>query len=119
MQMCKMRVRQTLLWNMCQRLNPPMGVAYLKDYFIVHCDLFLVSAFTIMAFNNDVGVSEVFAKFYMQVMGKESSGFTELEVFYSIGIAFGILVFFNHVGRKRSHRTRLRCRWKCVSMKMI
>lgn len=54
-----------------------------------------------MAFNNDVGVSEVFAKFYMQVMGKETSGFTELEVFYSIGIAFGILVFFNHVGRKK------------------
>ena len=63
--------------------------------------IFFGSAFTIMAFNNDVGVSEVFAKFYMQVMGKESSGFTELEVFYSIGIAFGILVFFNHVGRKK------------------
>ena len=82
------------------RLNPPMGVAYLKT--ILLCIVIVFgSAFTIMAFNNDVGVSEVFAKFYMQVMGKESSGFTELEVFYSIGIAFGILVFFNHVGRKK------------------
>ena len=63
--------------------------------------IFFGSAFTIMAFNNDVCVREVFAKFYMQVMGKETSGFTELEVFYSIGIAFGILVFFNHVGRKK------------------
>ena len=82
------------------RLNPPMGVAYLKT-FLLCIVIFFGSAFTIMAFNNDVGVSEVFAKFYMQVMGKETSGFTELEVFYSIGIAFGILVFFNHVGRKK------------------
>ena len=54
-----------------------------------------------MAFNNDVGVADVFAKFYQQVMGTKSSGFTELEIFYSIGLAFGILVFFNHVGKKK------------------
>ena len=54
-----------------------------------------------MAFNNDVGVSEVFAKFYAQVTGVTTDGFTELEVFYSLGMAVGILVFFNHVGRKK------------------
>ena len=61
--------------------------------------IFFGSAFTIMTFNNDVGVSDVFAKFYFQVMGRESSGFTQLEICYSIGIALGILVFFNHIGR--------------------
>lgn len=80
--------------------NPPMALSYLKTALLCIV-IFFGSAFTIMAFNNDVGVSEVFGKFYMQVMGKESSGFTELEIFYSIGLAFGILVFFNHVGRKK------------------
>lgn len=63
--------------------------------------IFFGSAFTIMTFNNDVGVSDVFAKFYQQVMGRESSGFTPLEVCYAIGIAAGILVFFNHIGHKK------------------
>ena len=69
---------------------------------IVLCILiFCGAAFTIMAFNNDVGVGDVFAKFYHQVTGIESDGVTELEICYSIGLAFGILIFFNHVGRKK------------------
>ena len=63
--------------------------------------IFFGSAFTIMAFNNDVGVGDVFSKFYGQVMGMPSDGVTELEIFYSIGLAVGIIVFFNHVGRKK------------------
>lgn len=69
---------------------------------VVICILvFFGSAFTIMTFNNDVGVSDVFKKFYEQVMGKTSGGFTTLEVCYSIGLALGILIFFNHVGHKK------------------
>lgn len=63
--------------------------------------IFFGSSFTIMAFNNDVSVTEVFSKFYMQVMGKASSGVTELEICYSIGLSVGILIFFNHVGHKK------------------
>ena len=55
--------------------------------------IFFGSAFTIMTFDNDVGVGEVFADFYQQVMGTESNGFTVLEVCYSIGLFFGIMVF--------------------------
>ena len=54
-----------------------------------------------MTFNNDVGVGEVFADFYQQVMGTESSGFTVLEICYSIGLFLGITIFFNHVGHKK------------------
>lgn len=69
---------------------------------IVLCILiFCGAAFTIMAFNNDVGVGDVFAKFYHQVTGIESDGVTELEICYSVGLSFGILIFFNHVGRKK------------------
>lgn len=63
--------------------------------------VFFGSAFTIMTFNNDVGVPDVFSKFYSQVMGSESNGFTPLEIFYCIGIGLGILIFFNHIGRKK------------------
>ena len=63
--------------------------------------VFFGGAFTIMSFNNDIGITELFGKFYYQVMGAESSGFTELEISYCIGISIGILVFFNHFGKKK------------------
>lgn len=63
--------------------------------------IFFGAAFAIMTFNNDVGVTEVFAKFYEQVMGVKSGGMTELEICYSIGLSIGILIFFNHVGKKK------------------
>lgn len=78
----------------------PKWLLYLKT--VVLCILiFFGSAFTIMTFNNDVGVGEVFADFYQQIMGTESNGFTVLEVCYSIGLFLGIMVFFNHVGHKK------------------
>ncbi len=63
--------------------------------------VFFGGAFTIMSFNNDIGVTELFGKFYWQVTGETSNGFTELEVSYCIGLAIGILVFFNHFGKKK------------------
>lgn len=63
--------------------------------------VFFGSAFTIMAFNNDVSVGEVFDRFYRQVMGVDKPNVTEIEIFYCLGLAVGILVFFNHVGRKK------------------
>ena len=63
--------------------------------------IFCGAAFSIMAFNNDVGGTKLFGQIYELVMGKQSDGFTVLEVTYSIGLTFGILVFFNHFGKKR------------------
>lgn len=68
---------------------------------VVAAIIFFGSAFSIMAFNNDVGVTKLFGQIYELVMGKKSDGFTVLEVTYSIGLTFGILVFFNHFGKKR------------------
>ncbi len=63
--------------------------------------VFFGGAFTIMSFNNDIGITELFGKFYEQVTGAEQSGVTELEVMYCIGLALGILVFFNHFGKHK------------------
>ena len=63
--------------------------------------VFFGAAFSIMAFNNDVDVTKLFGQIYELATGYETSGFTVLEVSYSVGVAAGILIFFNHFGKKR------------------
>lgn len=63
--------------------------------------LFFGAAFMIMTFNNDVSVPDVFDKFYTQVTGRKASGPTVLEICYCIGLPLGILVFYNHIGKKK------------------
>ena len=81
-------------------LNKPKVINTIKTaaLFVI---IFFGAAFSIMAFNNDVAVGDVFAKFYYQVMGTPSDGVTEMEICYSIGLAIGITLFFNHVGKKK------------------
>lgn len=62
---------------------------------------FCGTAFTIMAYHNDVGINDVFTEVYRMVMNREPGGLNVLEVSYSIGLALGIVVFFNHVGGRR------------------
>lgn len=62
---------------------------------------FFGTAFTIMAYHNDVGINEVFTEVYRMLMNREPGGLNVLEVSYSIGLALGIIVFFNHVGGRR------------------
>lgn len=57
---------------------------------------FTGAAFAIMTFNNDASVLDVFGGLYQLVMGRESDGLTVLEFGYSLGLAAGILLFFNH-----------------------
>nr|MBQ8251923.1 stage V sporulation protein AA [Lachnospiraceae bacterium] len=58
-------------------------------------------AFSIMAFHNDISITNIFSQFYEFVTGNSSGGFTLLEVSYSLGLLIGILVFYNHVGKKK------------------
>ena len=54
-----------------------------------------------MAFHNDIDITGIFMEFYEFVTGNKSSGFTILEISYSIGLLVGILVFYNHIGKKK------------------
>jgi len=60
---------------------------------------FCGAAFAIMTFNNDVSVMDVFGEVYRLITGTESSGFTILEMSYSVGLAVGIILFFNHFAK--------------------
>lgn len=62
---------------------------------------FFGTGFTIIAFHNDVGINEVFTEIYKIAMGREPGGLNVLEVAYSLGLALGIIVFFNHIGGRR------------------
>ena len=63
--------------------------------------VFFGSAFTIMTFHIDIGIQKTFSRFYEQVMGETKPMVTELEISYSIGLAIGIIVFFNHFSKKK------------------
>lgn len=82
-------------------VNAHKGFNVTAKIILVALVSFFGTAFTIMAFHNDIGIQEVFARFHRIIMGAESDGFTTLEVSYSIGLAAGIIVFFNHVGGRR------------------
>ncbi|MGN0335682.1 MAG: stage V sporulation protein AA [Lachnospiraceae bacterium] len=60
---------------------------------------FLGSAFSIMTFQEDVSVSTLFDKIYISVLGTKPDGIKILEISYAIGLASGITLFFNHIGK--------------------
>lgn len=62
---------------------------------------FFGTAFTIMAFHNDISINKIFSQVYEQVMGYPADGYSILEFSYSIGLAVGIILFFNHIGGRR------------------
>ena len=63
---------------------------------LVSLIIFFGAGFTIMTFNTDVSVGDVFSLFYKLVMGTEQTKGSIMEITYCIGIAIGILGFYNH-----------------------
>jgi len=80
--------------------SPNLLWEWLKTAFV--CAIcFCGAAFAIMTFNNDASVTDVFREVYRMVLGQEGGGFSVLELSYSIGLALGVVLFFNHF-----------CKWK-------
>lgn len=74
------------------------------DYFKIICVCgicFFGTAFSIMAFHNDIGIQGVFDRIYEGVGLSRSNDFPMLEIGYSVGLAVGIIVFYNHIGKRR------------------
>lgn len=63
--------------------------------------LFFGAAFSIMTFIEDVSVNKVFDHIYQRFTGVKPAGITPLEISFCIGLSVGIMVFYNHVGRKK------------------
>lgn len=85
----------------CVKTAEKKGMTVWLKIMFVSLISFFGTAFTIMAFHNDIGIHEVFGRIYEEIIGQSSSGFTTLEVTYSLGLAVGIVIFFNHIGGRR------------------
>ncbi len=74
---------------------------YVKAAF-VSLVAFFGAAFSIMTFNLDVSLHELFDNIYEWFMGKpKGEHATVLEFSYCLGLPIGIIVFFNHFSRKK------------------
>lgn len=65
---------------------------------------FFGAAFAIMTFNNDADVTNIFTDLYQWFTGRDPAGPTVLEAGYSLGLPFGILFFFNHIGKRTDRK---------------
>lgn len=75
--------------------SPKLLWEWIKTMFVcVIC--FSGASFAIMTFNNDASVTDVFREIYRMVLGHEGQGFSVLELSYSVGLALGVILFFNH-----------------------
>ena len=83
-------------------IAPKKGMEYFK-LVILSLVVFLGAAFTIMTFNTDVSVGEVFDNLYYLVTGTKKNSGSVLEIAYSAGILLGILGFYNHFTGQKLH----------------
>ncbi len=83
------------------KLSKPQNkvLEYAKAAFVTIA-AFFGGAFSIMTFNTDVSVGDVFGLTYELVLGKEQAGVGIVEIGYSLGLVIGIMVFYNHFFRK-------------------
>jgi stage V sporulation protein AA len=63
--------------------------------------LFVGSAMAIMNFHEDVSMPEVHQHLYEMITGKKVDKPLLLQIPYSLGLGIGMILFFNHVFRKR------------------
>ena len=62
---------------------------------------FIGTAFSIMTFHTDIGIRELFLDVYTRFFPQMTPGFSVLEISYSIGIGLGVVLYFNHFGRRK------------------
>lgn len=62
---------------------------------------FIGGGYTIMAYNTDIGAKELFNYLSMLFLGDSQKGTFCLSITYAIGLTFGLILFFNHLGNKK------------------
>lgn len=79
----------------------PSRVLEIGKVIFVSMVCFFGTGFTIMAFHNDIGIRGVFEEISSLITGTGDSGLMVLELSYAFGLMAGILIFFNHIGKRR------------------
>jgi stage V sporulation protein AA len=81
-----------------QMKQKPMAPVY---FVLVWLLLFIGSALAIMNFHEDVSMQLVHQKIYFMITGHYKEQPLILQVPYSVGLGLGMILFFNHLFRKR------------------
>lgn len=62
---------------------------------------FFGTMFTTMAYHNDISILSLFERI-KGIMGKDQGEkVTSLEIAYSVGLSVGIIIFYNHIGKRK------------------
>lgn len=62
---------------------------------------FIGSIYAIMAYNNDVGATDIFAQLYQMFAVEAYASWHIIEIAYAVGLFVGVVVFYNHFVGKR------------------
>ncbi|MBM7094740.1 MULTISPECIES: stage V sporulation protein AA [Alteribacter] len=87
---------QTIVWHDVKK-QPMKPLMFSLVWFL----LFVGSALAIMNFHEDVSMSGVHKKLYRVITGTEVDHPLWLQIPYSFGLGLGMILFFNHLFRKR------------------
>lgn len=67
---------------------------------VVSSICFFGTMFTIMAYHNDININTLFERL-KEIVGKDpGEKITALELAYSFGLSLGIIIFYNHIGKR-------------------
>ena len=80
--------------------SKPLWIDWIKVA-LVSAICFFGTMYTIMSYHNEISIIDLFKQIYTMATGMESDGFTPLEAAYSIGLSLGIIVFYNHIGKRK------------------
>ncbi|MFN7253087.1 MAG: stage V sporulation protein AA [Anaerobacillus sp.] len=70
-------------------------------FMVVWVLLFIGAGLAVMNFHEDVSMQEVHQKLYRIITGEENAKPLMLQIPYSIGLGVGMVLFFNHLFKKR------------------
>ncbi|MBM7646234.1 stage V sporulation protein AA [Scopulibacillus daqui] len=93
-----------------QTVGPPQAIVEVESkkrkmmplfFIIVWLLLFIGAGLTIMNFHEDVSMRGVHQKIYYLMTGKTNDKPLILQIPYSFGIGIGMILFFNHIFKKR------------------
>ena len=109
-------IRQINLWDQTATINNLGEMDTVIEYFpqqkktskvLEYCKvafdcaiLFVGATTTIMCFHSDNQLPLIFQKYAGMFLGNEEEIPMVLSVSYSIGLSAGIMIFFNHIGKK-------------------
>ncbi len=81
--------------------QPPKRLLQLIKIILVAAVVFCGGSFAIMAYGNDVDINGVLTRICEYTTGDNDLALWIIQIAYSVGIMLGIIVFYNHLGKRR------------------